>query len=141
MDKAKNDPFKKFITGKMILEGMGTFPRDRIFGLMYIKESMKENCIDSKIYYIHQLIKGRYIPQNLVEAEKILNEINQEPNIPINFLYGKLYKKMDKYSLALEHFKKGSKEGDKECLYEYGKMLFLGEGIKKNDFKATKQFT
>lgn len=38
----------------------------------------------------------------------------------------------------MKYFEEGSKLGDGESSYQYSKMLFLGEGVKKNEQEAIK---
>ena len=84
------------------------------------------------------LIKGEFIPQDLDEAEKCLNEINHIETPQIYVLTGKICKKRNKFKEALQYFEQGLKVNDNECIYKYAKMLFLGEGIRKNTKEAIK---
>lgn len=47
---------------------------------------------------------------------------------------------MNKLSKAYKYFKQGAKAGEKESMFIYAKIHFIGEVTKKNDKKAMKYF-
>lgn len=131
--EAVKDPEKQFIVGKSLIEGENNFIQDIQLCIKYIEESVKANCLNSMIHYVKMLIKGNLITQDFTKAEYYLSIISQKQDKRIYVLNGRMSRKKDKYSEAVRYFKEGSNAGESESMFEYGKMLFLGEGVKKND--------
>ena len=51
------------------------------------------------------------------------------------YLFGKLYKKENKYEQALKYFEESIRYGSIESIYEYGKMLIKGKGCISDEEK------
>ena len=83
-----------FIIGRSLIEGLNDFPFDLKIGLDYIKKSIKNGNKESLIYYIEMLIKGKILPQDLIKASKLVNQLNQGEYRSTYFnLVGKIFKK------------------------------------------------
>ena len=85
-------------------------------------------------------IKGKYYPQDLEKAKLLITKISSTNDFRLHLLEGLISYKENKYTEAIKHFQNGTKAGDIESIYHYGKMLFLGEGTKKNIKEAIKIF-
>ena len=140
VNDAQYDIEKQFIVGKRLLEGNGDFQQNVSVGLKYIKHSMSKNCLQSIIYYSRMLIKGNIIKKDLEKAKKIIHSISKTKDNQIFVLNGKIAKKEKNFKEARYHFLNGLKNKDDESIYKYAKMLFLGEGGKKNEKEAFKYF-
>lgn len=86
------------------------------------------------------MIKGKIIPSDLQKAAQYLSKIGSVSDYRVLVLKGKICIKENKFSEATKYFEKGVKEGNGECMYQYAKMLFLGNGITKNMKEAFKYF-
>ncbi|KAK8847297.1 hypothetical protein M9Y10_019884 [Tritrichomonas musculus] len=140
VNDAQYDIEKQFIVGKRMLEGNGDFQQNVSVGLKYIKHSMSKNFLQSIIYYSRMLIKGNIIKKDLEKAKKIIHSISKTKDNQIFVLNGKIAKKEKNFKEARYHFLNGLKNKDDESIYKYAKMLFLGEGGKKNEKEAFKYF-
>ena len=77
------------------------------------------------------------MPQDLVQAKKLLKKHTKSGNGDVFLLLGKISKKEGNYSKAKKYFEKASKVGNVESMYEIGKMLYIGVGCTKNVKEAT----
>lgn len=91
--------------------------------------------IKSIVYYATMLVKGDVIPQDLYKANEYLSKIDPAKDSNIIFLKGQISRKSERYTEAAKYYE-GSKANNIHCLYKYGKMLFLGQGIKRNAKEA-----
>lgn len=138
--KAENDPKKKFLIGVSLIEGRKNYPQNSEAGILYLQSSILDGYADAIIYYFNMLIKGSIIPKNLKKAKKLIHDHTKQNDELFLLLNGKIMKKEDKYEDALNFFQKASELGNREALYEYGKMLLKGKGIKSNKEEAIKFF-
>ncbi|KAK8897369.1 hypothetical protein M9Y10_015313 [Tritrichomonas musculus] len=138
---AKSDPGKQFIVGRYLIEGGGNFPQNIEIGMKYLQKSVSENCTESLMYYCQMLIQGKLIPRDIEKAKRYLKKnLKDNKDARVSLLYGQLMKKESKFSDAKKFFEKSAKLGNKQAMYSYGKMVFKGEGCKKNDKEALKFF-
>lgn len=140
LEEARSKPEKQFEIGQFLIEGMNDFPENINAGFQYIEQSVNNNYIEAIIYYIRELIKGKIIHQDFTKANEYLSKIHRSDKEVILLLKGLISHKMNKFKKSIQYFEKGTKIGSKECIYQYAKMLFLGEGIKKNTKQAIKYF-
>ncbi|KAK8864991.1 hypothetical protein M9Y10_010519 [Tritrichomonas musculus] len=140
VEKAQTNPEKQFEVGKLLIEGKNGFEVNISLGLQYIEESVKNEYLEAIIYYILILIKGKIVQQNFEKAGSYLSKIESGQDKRFFLLNGLINRKMNMYSRAMEYFNEGMKIGDSECIYQKGKMYFLGEGMKKNKKEAFKYF-
>ncbi|KAK8876051.1 hypothetical protein M9Y10_006235 [Tritrichomonas musculus] len=78
------------------------------------------------------LIKGEIIQQDIEQANECLSILGTTSDRQVLLLKGKICSKMDKKYEVVAYFKKGTLANNNECMYEYAKNLFLGEGTEKN---------
>ena len=140
LEEVRSKPEKQFEIGQFLIEGMNDFPENINAGFQYIEQSANNNYIEAIIYYIRELIKGKIIHQDFTKANEYLSKIHRYDKEVILLLKGLISHKMNKFKKSIQYFEKGTKIGSKECIYQYAKMLFLGEGIKKNTKQAIKYF-
>ena len=140
VEEAENDPKKQFEVAVSLIEAKNDFQTNIALGKEYLKKSLKSKYPESIIFYIRNLIKGKIIQQDLHKAKRILRENQQIDEKNKIVLKALIYKANKKYSKAVKYFEKGIKLNDLESMYEYGKLLFIGQGIKKNDNKAFEYF-
>lgn len=113
-----------FIIGRSLIEGLNDFPFDLKIGLDYIKKSIKNGNKESLIYYIKMLIKGKCIPQNLVQATELIDQLNQEEYRSTYFnLVGQIFKKEGQFEKSKINFKRSIDLGNADSLYQYAKLL------------------
>ena len=136
VEEAANDAEKQFAVGESLIEGKNNFPKNVELGLKYIEESNKKMFIKSIVYYATMLVKGDIIPQDLNKANEYLSKIDPAKDSNIIFLKGQISRKSERYTEASKYYEEGSKANNIYCLYKYGKMLFLGQGIKRNAKEA-----
>lgn len=83
--------------------------------------------------FIKMLIKGKVIHQNIKKEKKLLdNEMIKSDNGTYYLLLELLEKKQKKYDKAIEYFEKSMNEGNYNAIFEYGTMLYEGNGISSN---------
>lgn len=138
--EAENDGNKQFEVAKYLISGENGFPHNINLGIRYVIKSIKHKCIDAKFFYLRQLIKGGLIPQDLQYANDQIFHITKNQDTRLLLLKGIINRKMNRYSEAAYYLSEGIHMGDSECMYQYGKMLFIGEGIKKDQKEAKKYF-
>lgn len=141
IEKAENDNEKQFEVGQYLIEGKHNFPIFINLGLRYIENSVNQKCTNAIIYYIKLLIKGKIIPENLSKAKEYLSKLNAIDDSRKLLFHGLLNYKKGRFKKAAKYFEEGSKLGNSLCMYKYGKMLFIGEGTKKNNKEAIKYFS
>lgn len=61
-------------------------------------------------------------------------------NAKVFRLLGKASRKLQHYKEALQYFHEGLHDNDNESIYMYGKMLYLGEGISRDEKGAEEYF-
>ena len=86
------------------------------------------------------LLSGDTIPQDTAKAKKYLESHLDTKNSNILLLYGKALKKDEQFEDAKQFFLKSSKSGNGEAMYEYGKLLYKGQGCQKDEKEALKFF-
>lgn len=109
-------------------------------GIQYIKSSINKRYIIAVNYYCRLLLKGNIITKNTTEAKYILKKFLNEKDSDVYFLYGKILKKEHKYNEAIKYFRKSSKLGSLEAMYEIGKLLLKGENVHHDENQAMKYF-
>lgn len=130
--EAINDSFKQFLVGQSLIEEKNNFPSNIYLGKKYIELSNQGKCIDSMIYFVQMLIQGEINNEELERASTILSEIEPSQDKRVYCLTGLISLKKNKYLESVKHFLEGTKAGDLDSIYEYGKMLFIGECVKKS---------
>ena len=131
---------KQFELGKCLIEGKSNFHLDLILSLKYLRESMKNGCKESVIYYIKMLIYGKIIPSNHKKALKLIEKIFKDDETTKELLYGKLYKNEKKYDSSNIFFQQCMKTGNDESFYEYAQNLRKGYGVDKNEEESIKYY-
>lgn len=138
VDESQTDPSKLLFVGKSLIEGTNEFPKNIKLGIQCIEESIKQNNIEAILYYSSILMKGDIIKCDLQKSNEYLSKIDPNQDSRVYVLKGKISYKMSKFKESVHYFEEGSKSGDKESMYQYAKMLFIGEGIKKNVSESIK---
>ncbi|KAK8838935.1 hypothetical protein M9Y10_032394 [Tritrichomonas musculus] len=142
INESEKDPHKKFNVAKNLIEGLNGFQKNVILGFNYLRASMFdcENFSEPFFYLVKLLIEGKIIKSDFQEARQILDQIRDKESSSYFYLLGLLEKKEKNYQKAIEHFRVSSEKGHPESMYEYGKILMKGQGIKKNVIKAKELF-
>ena len=73
------------------------------------------------------------VPRDLDKAKKYLKKYFEKKNPNVDVLYGIICEKEKNYNEAIQLFEKASKAGNVEAMFEYGKMLYEGKGIEKDE--------
>lgn len=140
VNQAQNDSYMQLSIGINLIEGSNNFGQNIQLGVNYLKESIENGCIDAAIYLCNLLIKGEIIQRNLNEAKKYLLKFFDYNNPQIQYLYGKVAKMQNKYQEARDNFMKSAQSGNLDSKYEYGIMLYFGEGGDRDVNNAIKFF-
>ncbi|KAK8892813.1 hypothetical protein M9Y10_030061 [Tritrichomonas musculus] len=140
IENAEDDADCQFKVGQYLMEGKNGFAQNTQLSVSYLKQSSKNGSLNAAVYYSRVLIKGEVIPQDLVQAKKLLKKHSNSENGDVLLLLGKIRKKEGNLSKAKKYFEKASKVGNAESMYEIGKMLYKGVGCTKNVKEATKLF-
>ena len=135
-----NDAKSLYLKGKDLIEGTSDIQKDIEKGIRYLKESISLNYTKSLLYYCELLIDGKIIPRDLEKAKMYLTERLKEKNSNIKLLYGKILLHEKNFSEAKIYIKKSVRKGNAKAIYEYGKMLYLGNGCTQNTYRAIKYF-
>lgn len=141
VEGAIDDPDKQFEVGHNLINGEENFPRNTKLGIKYLEQSIENGSIEGVVCYSDLLIKGNLIPPDLEKAKSLLADHLDSENSSILYLYGKVNKKESNFADAKKYFEKASKLGSPEAMYEYGKLLYKGQGCTKNENEAQKYFT
>lgn len=129
---AETDREKQYLLGNFFLEGIESFPQNTNLAIKYLDASIKSGSIEGVKYYCNLLIRGVFVEANIDQAKFYLEPFLKCHDGTIYLLYGRVLKKQSKYQEARRYFWKASKEGSSDGMYEYGKMLFKGEGGERN---------
>lgn len=140
VEEAEDDPEKQFDVGESLIKGINDFPLNVEIGIRFIEKSAKNGYLDSIVYYSQLLIDDEIIPQDLEKAKKILNDHPDEDDPKVSLMYGKILKKEEKFEDAMRYFEMAAKAGNKDAMYECGKLLYKGVGCTKNEKEAKKYF-
>ena len=89
---------------------------------MYLKSSIKYECIESVLYYSQMLIDGPIVHWDTENAKKLLKKNLKHKDSRIYFLYGKILNSENNSSEARKYFEKASKAGNADAQFEYGKI-------------------
>lgn len=108
-------------------------------GIQYIKSSINKRYLTAVNYYCRLILSDKTL-QKFTEAKYILKKFLKEEDRDIHFLYGKILKKEHKYHESIKYFRKSSKLGSPEAMYELGKLLLKGENIQHDENQAMKYF-
>lgn len=127
--------FELFLQAKKLLEN-----GDINQGKKYLESSISRGCTDAVNYYCCLLIKGEIIDQNILLAKIFLKRFLKKNDATVFYLYGKIMKKEGKYRESITYFKKSSKLGNAEAMYELGKLFLFGKGIAQDENQAMKYF-
>ena len=138
--EAETDPKKQFKLAKSLIEGENDFPVNIDLGKQYLERSVLKKFSDAIIYYVKMLIKGEMIPCDIYRAKMILKENKKSKNVQFLVLKGRVAQRENKYTKSKSCFESGLKLNDEECMYQYAKIFFLGQGTKKDDKKAFEYF-
>ena len=130
------DRNKQFLVGKSLVEGINDFPTNADLGVQYLEKSIENKCKEALIYYAKNLCNGEFISPDFEKAEKIIEKAKNINDLRLFVLEGKIYRHNKKFSTARKFYKKAAKKDDNESMYQYGKMLFLGEGGRKSSSKS-----
>lgn len=141
VDKAIDDPNKQYEVGYNLVYGNDDFPNDPKTGVKYLKKAIKGGSIKAVILYNRLLIIGKKIDQDLTKAKENLQNYDDLNEPEIIFLQSMIAKKEENYAKTVKLLKKAIRGKCGEAMFEYGKMLYLGEGeIEKNKKEAMKLF-
>lgn len=131
----------KFIVGKFCIEGENGFPVDLETGLSYLKQSIKEDCLQSILYYSRMQIRGKRIPRNIRKAKERLDKVEESKrNGEFYLLYGRILRKEKDYENAKKYLNKAMKRGNAEAMNIYGKMFLYGEGCESSKERSLQYF-
>lgn len=122
------------------MEGKNGFTQNTQLSVSYLKRASENGCLNAAVYYARILTKGEMIPQDLVQANKLLKKYSKSENGDVILLLGKISKKEGNHTKAKKFFEQSSKVGNAESMYEIGKMHYKGIGCTKNEKEATKFF-
>ena len=136
VNRTTSDKENQFIVGKNLIEGLHDFSQNISVGMKYLMKSVSNRCINAICYYIRILIKGELVLQDLEKADEYLQNIKKDIGGLYYYFLGKILYKKSQYKNAKKSFDKGASKKNLECMYESGKMLFLGEGVSRNIKKA-----
>lgn len=138
--RAIEDADEQFKVGSFLINGEHGFPKNIKIGVKYLKQAIKGGSIESVILYNRMLIIGKKIEGNIKEAKKNLEKYNELKNPEIIFLQAMIEKKEENYPKAIKLLKVAIKAGIGEAMFEYGKLLYLGQGIDENKERANHYF-
>lgn len=86
------------------------------------------------------LIIGRTINCDLEKARRNLQNYEHLKNPDITFLQAMIEKKEGNYNKTIKLLKRAIKRGCPDAFFEYGKMLYLGEGVEEDKDEAMNYF-
>lgn len=130
------DRLSLFLTGKELIE-----KNEIEKGVNYLENAIKKGCIEAVNYYCLLLIKGKILNKDLSKAKSILKKYLNK-NDPTTFLlFGKIMKKEENFKEAIRYFKKSSKLGNSEAMYELGKLYIKGDKVPIDENQAMKYFS
>lgn len=141
IEQAENDPFKQYMVGHFLVEGVEGFPQETDVGVQYLEKSIAAGCIEACCYYCNLLIRGQFVSLDIELAKSYLEPRLKSHDGIVYLLYGRVMRKLERFDEARKYFRKGSDNGSNEAMYEYGKMMYRGEGCEKNEEEAKKFFT
>lgn len=131
-----NDKYK---VGRYLIEGLYDYPVDTTIGWRFIKNSIKNGCKKSLVYYIKHLIKGKTLPQNMKKARKSIEKLNSKGDEVIYYnLIGRSIQANTE--LAIKYFEDAIEKGSALSMNEYANMLCHGKGVPIDYDLATKYF-
>lgn len=136
LSESENDLDTQFYIAQSLAEGLHNFPHKIELAVKCLRRLSDSKHIESIIYYCNILIKGNLIPRNLSRAKKLVMKYLQDNPSMFYYLTGRIQKKEKKYDEAIESFMKSIKEGNGDAKFEYGKMLYKGNGIPVNKSEA-----
>lgn len=140
IEEAEKDPKKQYEVGRNFIKGLNSFPKNVERGVEYLRQSIEGGNIDSFILYNKMLIKGDKIEENIEEAKENLQKYSDTDNPDILFLQEMIEEKEKNYEKANEILQKLIKKGYSKAMFQYGKRLYLGEGIEEDEEEAKKFF-
>lgn len=141
VDDAIDDPNKQFDVGSNLVYGKNGFTEDPKTGEEYLKEAIKGGSIEAVVLYNRMLIIGKKIDGDVEQAKENLKNFEYLNSPDIIFLQAMIAKKEEKYKRSVKLLKKAIKGGCAEAMFEYGKVLYLGEcGLDVNKKEAMKYF-
>lgn len=140
IEEAENDPIKQCIVGQFLVEGIEGFPQETDVGIQYLDRAIKANCTEACTYYCNLLIRGQFVDYNLELAKTYLETQLKSHDGTVYLLYGRVNRKLENFDVAQRYFKKGANLGNSDAMYEYGKMMYRGEGCDKNEEEANVYF-
>lgn len=139
--EANDDIEKQFELGQYLIEGTNNFPQSTQLGIRYLEQSSENGSVEAAIYYSNILIKSNLIPHDYEKAKTILSPYLDSENPEVYHYYGLVNKKEKNYNESVKYFEKAARGGYPKSMYEYGKMLYRGNGCEKNVEEAKKFFT
>ena len=140
VEEAENDPVKQCIVGQFLVEGIEGFPQETDVGVQYLERAIGTGYTEAVCYYCNLLIRGQFVSLDLDLAKQYLETQLHSHDGTIYLLYGRVMRKFEQFDLAMKYFRKGSNQGNNEAMYEYGKMMYRGEGCEKNLEEANAYF-
>ena len=136
--EAEKNPVKQFIVGKYLIEGIEKFPRNIQLGMKYLQLARLQKYKDALIYLSDMYTTGEIIPEDLDEARKILDEVDDKNDASFLYSLGMIEKKENNYEIAFDLLQKSSKLGKAEAMFYCGEMLMNGQGVDKDESKGKK---
>lgn len=140
VDKAIDDPALQYEVGLNLTKGANGFEKDITTAIEYLQNSIKGGNIDAVILYNRMLIIGKKIAPDLEQAQKNLKNYEDLNNPEIIFLNAMIEKKNEKIGKAVRLLKRAIKGKCGEAMFEYGKMLYIGEDVEEDKKKAMELF-
>ena len=132
-----------YLYGEMLFYGNG-IKENKKEAIKYLKMSADLGNCKAMLKYGRLLFNGKYIKQNKKEAMDYLKKAANKDDKAM-YLYGKMliYKRSFKSFIfnkreGINYLEKAAKSNNVDAMYEYGVMLYEGDGIPKDKQMAIK---
>ena len=99
VQEVEEDAQLQFKVGQYLMEGKKGFSQNTQLSVSYLKHASEYGCLNAAIYLSRVLIKGEVMPQDLLQASKLLKKYNCVFLLPIRYIYISILQVMDKQFL------------------------------------------
>ncbi|KAK8895215.1 hypothetical protein M9Y10_023657 [Tritrichomonas musculus] len=138
--QTENEPDLLYYVGEQFLNGTDNFPQNTDLAILYLSNASNKGNIGALKCYCKMLIKVDAIERDIDLAKKYLKPLLSEKDDSIYLLYGYAMIKKPNYKVARKCFLLAIEKGNAEAMYQYGKMLYKGEGIDRDEKVAIEYF-
>lgn len=132
---------KTYLVGRSSLLGCCNFPKNVDIGIKYIEKSIQNGSERAMKFYAKYLITNpSCTQQDIDKAQKLISKVSDQNSPYTIFIKGLIYRKQHNLEDAIRNIENAANNGVNEALFYYGKMLYYGDGCKRDKEKADKCF-